>query len=170
MPAQFRPDEYLEHEDARVRREAYKLLFAHTDWRADAILKAAGDPDTGIVRLALSAALENCPDDLNPRLLEHLNGRYRDHDIRMLAIRLIGRRPSDGGREWLIRRVASQRGWGPFRRFRLEPKSAEVLGAVVVLHQTYGDHEDAAAVLRMAESSSDPDFRAAARGVMPRTT
>jgi hypothetical protein len=169
VPAQFRPDQYLQHEDPRVRREAYKLLFANPEWRDDAMVKAAGDPDVGIVRLALSAALESCPAELTPRLLEYLAGRYRDHDVRILAIRLIGKRPSAGGREWLVRRVASSRGWGPFRRFRLEPKSPEVLAALVVLHQTYADQADAAAVLRMAEASKDPDLRAASRGVLPRT-
>ena len=169
VPAQFRPDDYLQHEDARVRREAYKLLFANAEWRADAMVKAAGDQDSGIVRLALSAALENCPVELTPRVLDYLGSRYRDHDIRVLAIRLLGKRPSTGGREWLIRRVASSRGWGPFRRFRLEPKSPEVLAALVVLNQTYADQADAAAVLRMADASKDPDLRAASRGVLPRT-
>lgn len=169
VPAHFSPEEYLQHEDARVRREAFKLLFANAERRSDAVMKAAGDQDTGIVRLALSAALESCPEEFTPRLLEYLAGRYRDHDIRVLAIRLLGKRPSNGGREWLIRRVASSRGWGPFRRFRLEPKSPEVLAVLVVLNQTYADQDDAAAVLRMAEASKDPDLRAASRGVLPRT-
>jgi hypothetical protein len=168
MPEEFSPEVYAQHEDARVRREAYKLLFSQPQWRADAVVRAAGDGDPGIVRLALSAGLEQCPPELTPRLLEYLSGRYRDQDIRLMALRLLGKRPSAGGREWLIRRVASRRGWGPFRRFRLEPKSVEVLAALVVLHQTYADHSDAGAVLRMAESGKDAETRAAARGVMPR--
>ncbi|HEX9894735.1 MAG TPA: hypothetical protein VGA78_12475, partial [Gemmatimonadales bacterium] len=167
IPPQFRPEEYAAHDDSRVRREAYKLLFANPESRSDAVVRAAGDQDTGIVRLALSAALEQCPQELTARLLEYLGGRYRDQDIRLLAIRLIGKRPTTGGRDWLLRRVASQRGWGPFRRLRLEHKSPEVIAVLVVLRQQFADHAGAASVLRMAEASKDTEIRAASRGVSP---
>ena len=81
-PGTFHPDEYTSHEDGRVRREAYKLLFANPEWRPAAIVRAAADVDMTIVRLALSAALEQFPQDLPPRLLDHLSSRYKDQDIR----------------------------------------------------------------------------------------
>lgn len=169
LPPRFHPEEYAGHEDARVRREAYKLLFSQADWRPGAVVKAAGDPDAGIVRLALSAALEHCPPDLPVRLLEYLSGgRYKEQDIRLLAIRLLARHPTAGGRDWLLSRVASRRGWGPFRRYRLEPRSPEMLAALVALHQQFRDHSDVAGALRLAEASRDPDTRAASRGVMPK--
>ncbi len=168
LPATFHPDEYTSHEDGRVRREAYKLLFSNPEWRPGAIIRAAGDTDMGIVRLALSASLEQFPQELGPRLLEHLTVRYKDLDIRLLAIRLLGKRPTTGGREWLLSRVASRRGWGPFRRLRLEPKSPELIGALVVLAQQFALHPDVAAVLRLAQAGRDPELRAASRGVAPK--
>jgi len=168
LPASFHPDAYTSHEDGRVRREAFKLLFANPEWRPGAIVKAAADTDMGIVRLALSAALEQFPQELGPRLLEHLTLRYKDEDIRLLAIRLLGKRPTTGGREWLLGRVASKRGWWPFRRVRLEPKSPEVMGALVVLAQQFSQHPDVPAVLRLAQAGRDPEMRAASRGVAPK--
>lgn len=167
LPSTFHPDEYTSHDDGRVRREAYKLLFANTEWRPGAIIRAAGDTDMGIVRLALSAALEQFPQELGPRLLEHLSVRYTDQDIRLLAIRLLGKRPTTGGREWLLGRVASRRGWGPFRRLRLEPKSPEVMAVLVVLALQFGQHPDVATVLRLVQAGRDLEMRAASRGVAP---
>ena len=168
LPGAFHPDEYTSHDDGRVRREAYKLLFANPEWRPAAIVRAAGDSDMGIVRLALSAALEEFPPDLPPRLLENLSQRYKDQDIRLLAIRLLGKRPTTGGREWLLSRVAQKRGWGPFRRVRMEPKTPEMLGALVVLAQQFGQHPEVQGVLRLAEAGRDPEIRAASRGVAPK--
>jgi hypothetical protein len=168
LPGAFHPEEYTSHEDGRVRREAYKLLFANPDRRPAAIVRAAGDSDMSIVRLALSAALEQFPQELPPRLLDHLSQRYKDEDIRLLAIRLLGKRPTTGGREWLLGRVAQKRGWGPFRRLRMEPKTPEVLGALVVLAQQFGQHPEVEAVLRLAQAGRDPEIRAASRGVAPR--
>jgi hypothetical protein len=168
LPGAFHPDEYTAHDDGRVRREAYKLLFANQEWRPEAIVRAAGDSDMGIVRLALSAALEQFPQDLPPRLLDHLSQRYEDQDIRLLAIRLLGKRPTTGGREWLMSRVAQKRGWGPFRRLRLEPKTPELLGALVVLAQQFGQHPEVQQVLKLAEAGRDPEIRAASRGVTPK--
>ena len=168
LPESFHPDEYISHEDGRVRREAYKLLFANPEWRPAAIVRAAGDADMSIVRLALSAALEQFPQDLPPRLLDHLSQRYKDQDIRLLAIRLLGKRPTTGGREWLLSRVAQRRGWGPFRRLRMEPKTPEMLGALVVLAQQFGQHPEVQAVLRLAEGGRDAEIRAASRGVAPK--
>jgi hypothetical protein len=168
LPGNFHPDAYTSHEDGRVRREAYKLLFANPEWRPMAIVRAAGDLDMGIVRLALSAALEQFPQDLAPKLLDHLSQRYKDQDIRLLAIRLLGKRPTTGGREWLTSRVASKRGWGPFRRLRLEPKSPEVLNALVVLAQQFGQHPEVAEIIRLASAGRDAEMRAASRGVAPR--
>lgn len=168
LPGSFHPDEYTSHDDGRVRREAYKLLFANPEWRAAAIIRAAGDTDMGIVRLALSAALEEFPQDLPPRLLDNLSQRYKDQDIRLLAIRLLGKRPTTGGREWLMSRVAQKRGWGPFRRLRMEPKTPELLGALVVLAQQFAQHPEVAEVLKLAQAGRDPDTRAASRGVAPK--
>ncbi len=169
LPAGFRAEAYIGHEDGRVRREAYKLLFGSAEHRPGAIVRAAADPEPSIVRLALSAALEDPPPELGPRLLENLrSGRYREVDIRLLGIRVLTKRPTTAGREWLLSRVATKRGWGPFRRLRLEPKSAEFLAALVVLNQQFGQHAEVAAVLRLAESSKDPDTRAASRGVAPK--
>lgn len=168
LPESFHPEEYTSHDDGRVRREAFKLLFANPEWRPAAIVRAAGDTDMSIVRLALSAALEQFPQDLPPRLLDHLSQRYKDQDIRLLAIRLLGKRPTTGGREWLMSRVAQKRGWGPFRRLRMEPKTPEMLGALVVLAQQFGQHPDVGEIMRLAQAGRDAEIRAASRGVAPK--
>jgi hypothetical protein len=166
LPPGFDPEPFTHHEDLRVRREAYKLLFAGTGQRASAILRAAADPDPAIARLALAAAAEQCPPDLPVKLVEYLRGAYRDPDLRVAAIRLLGKRPSPVVRDWLLHQVVVESGLAWFRRARLREKSADLLAALGVIAASYAQHPRAETALRLARASRDPDIRAVARAVV----
>jgi hypothetical protein len=161
-PAGFSALPYLSHENARVRREAFKLLVADPATRATAIVQAARDPDPGVALLALGAAAEDCPAELPGRLLEHLRDTYRDADLRIAAIRLLGRQASPAVRKWLIQRVQRGRRWVPFLRRKLADPSPEMLAALRVLAASYGRDPEAQEVLRRARRSRDAEVRAAA--------
>ena len=159
-PQGFSAWDYVRHDDARVRREAFGLLFARQEEQASAVISAAHDPDEGIARLGLEAALPSCPVELVQRLPELVRTRYRDPGLRALAIRLAGLRPSPGTRDWLLSLVLGRRGW--FGRRRLTPKSPEMLAALEVLRRHWARQPEAAQAVRLAMESRDPDVRHAA--------
>lgn len=163
LPPGFDPEPFTRHDDPRVRREAYKLLFVAPASRGPAVVRAAADPDQAIARLALAAATEQCPPELPARLVEHLRGLYRDPELRAAAIRLLGKRPGPVLRDWLLAQVMTESGFGWFRRRRLREKSTDLLAALTVLAASYGRHPGAQAALKLARASRDPEVRAAAR-------
>lgn len=162
-PAGFNAGEYADHGNPRVRREAYKLLFADPSQRSKAIVAAASDPDEGIVLLALGAASENCPPELTPRLVSLLDGSYRAPEMRASAIRLLGTRPSTTARAWLMAQVVTTTGWLWFKRETLRGKSSDMLIALAVLARAYSNQAGVAAVLRLAAAHQDPEIRHAVR-------
>jgi len=164
FPEGFVPEHYTGHEDPRVRREAFKLQFAIPGWRAGAILKAVADPDATILRLALAAAGADCPPELPPKLFELVRDRIRDPQDRAVAIRLLGKRPTPGIRDWLLTQVAAERGFGWFRRSKLQAKSPEMLAALSALSAHFARHPEVAKALDLAQRSKDTDVRAALRG------
>lgn len=162
-PAGFNAGEYADHDNPRVRREAYKLLFANPTQRGKAIVAAASDSDEGIVLLALGAASENCPPELVPRLVSLLDGPYRAPEVRASAIRLLGTRPSTTARAWLMTQVVTTTGWLWFKRETLRGKSPDMLVALSVLARAYANQAGVATVLRRAAADPDPDIRAAVK-------
>jgi len=163
LPAGFRATEYARHDNARVRREAYKILFARPAERSAALLAAATDADPGIALMALAAAVDQCPAELANRLPGLLAGSYRDPEVRAAAIRLLGARPHNAARDWLLDQVVTTRGWLWFKRESLRPRSADLLAALPVLARSYARHARVQAALRLAQSSPDPEVRAAAQ-------
>lgn len=167
LPEGFTPERYAEHEDPRVRREAYKLLLANPGWRGAAVLHGVSDADPQIVRMALSAAQSDCPLELPVRLFELLRDRLRDPDDRAAAIRLLGRRPSPVVRDWLITQVSVWRGFAWFRYRRLTGRSIDVLAALEVLAAHFASHHEVAKLLSQARQSRDPEIVAAVRSGKP---
>lgn len=165
LPVGFNAGEYAGHENPRVRREAYKLLFADPPQRSKAIVAAASDTDQGIVLLALGAASEHCPPELVPRLVVLLDGPYRAPEVRSAAIRLLGVRPSTTASAWLLAQVATHKGWLWFKREALRGKSADMLIALSVLARAYRTQAGVASVLRLAAEDKDPEIRHAVRPV-----
>lgn len=164
VPQDFDPDPYARHADPRVRREACKLLFGLEGRRTPALLRAVLDPEPSIARLALAAAGDDCPPDLPARLLEQLQGAYRDPELRVAAIRLLGRRPTPAIRDWLVEQVVAEAGFLWFRRRRLREGSPDLVAAVGVLASAFARDPRAGDALRLARGSRDPEVRAAAGG------
>lgn len=164
-PPQFSPGPYVAHPDARVRREAFKMMLKQATTRDEAICTALADEDEQIIRLALGAGLQNCPPAAVPRIMGLLNSRERDPELRALAIRTFGAISTSATRDWLIQRALAKRKW--FRRQGLAPKSAELLAVLPVLATRWSGHSGVAHVLSLAAGSPDPEIRAAAAGRPP---
>jgi hypothetical protein len=159
-PAGFTPAAYLTHPDARVRREAIKLSLKAPDLRDRAICTGLTDGDDLILRTALAAALDGCPAEAAPLLVDQLESRTRAADVRLQIVRVLAAIRTPAARDCLIRRALVRRRWLPWKR--LAPKSPETVAAIAGLAAQWKDHPGAAAVLRLAAGSGDLDVRAAA--------
>jgi hypothetical protein len=164
LPAGFSTAPFIAHADVRVRREAVKLALKIPAERESAVLGALRDTDPRMVRLALTAVLEDCPS----AALESVTRIARDPatvpELRVLAIKVLGRARTplalatllqlvDGGTNWLGRR-------------RLAPRSLESLAALMALASGWAADPQARTLLALAAGSADPDIRnAAAAGV-----
>jgi hypothetical protein len=160
IPQTFSTAPFISHADARVRREALKVSLKLPAERERALLEALRDPDPRTVRLALTAAMENCPPSALPLMIDLARSPDTPSELRVLAIKVLGRISNttaltallelvDGGTNWLGRR-------------RLAGRSLELLAALMALATSWRKDGRAAALLALAAASNDPDIRNAA--------
>lgn len=160
-PDGFSPEPFVRHDDARVRREAYRLLFRVVDQRDAAVNAAIADPDEAVLRLGLTAALEGLPVAAQPRVTAVAVDPARPAAVRALAIRALGAVRAAGTLPFLLEHAMARHAL--FRRDRLAARSPEMLAALTALATFWADHPDAAAALALAGRSDDPEVQAAIR-------
>src|SRR5213083_2394123 len=160
LPDGFSAAAFLAHPDARVRREAVKVALKVPAERERALVGALRDADPRTVRLALTVALEDWPPSVLPLITEIALDGTAASELRVLAIKVLGRVRHaaalntllllvDGGTTWLGRR-------------RLAARSLELLAALMALAASWRGDARAAALLALAAGSNDPDIRNAA--------
>jgi hypothetical protein len=154
-PEGFSPERYTRDNDARVRREAVKLML-QGDGMDRAILIGILDSDATIVRMALTAAALKCPMEAEPQVLELLGNE--DRDIRVLAIRTLNNFSTSRVLETLLRYTLAKRKWWQ-RRPRLSSASPEMLAALAALAKLNPDSQDGLRVLEMAGRDSRLEVR-----------
>ncbi len=128
-PAGFDAGPFVEHPDARVRREALRLLFQEPAARDRAICWALTDADERTVRLGLNAALDGCPDAAVP-LAASLAARGESADQRVTAIRVLGTAKGSAAVDALLSLVTPKKHWLWRRR---PARTPEYRAAVAVL-------------------------------------
>lgn len=95
-PPGFDATPFRPHADARVRREALRVLFRHPQERTRALCTALADEDPRMKRLALSAASEGgCPEPAVPLVVAIASDDEQDTELRVPAIRALA---THGGR------------------------------------------------------------------------
>jgi len=161
-PSGFSPVAHLAHADARVRREALKLALRTPELRDRAICTGLTDGDELILRTALATALDGCPPEAAPLLVQQLESHTQPADVRLLVVRVLSMLAVPEARDCLVRQVQGRRRWMLWRR--LAPKSPETVAALAGLAERWQGDPAAANVLRLARSSRDPELRAAAGG------
>jgi hypothetical protein len=159
-PPGFSPAAHLTHADARVRREALKLALKSADLRDQAICAGLTDGDDFILRTALAAALDGCPAEAAPLLVDQFESRVQPADLRLQIVRVLAEIRAPAARDCLVRRALARRRWLPWKR--LAPKSSETVAAIAGLAGHWSDDPIAAEVLRLAGKSRDAEVRAAA--------
>jgi len=160
-PAEFEPEQYARAEDARVRREALKLMLQGTqraELRQQGILIGLSDSDDAVMRLGLAAALEGCPPTAEPALARLLG--HEDVEVRVLALRVLSTMRSKRARDLLLGHALARKKW--WRRTRLNAPTPEMVAAVRGLALGWARHPEAQVVLDLAGKSPHADVRAAA--------
>lgn len=159
-PPGFDPTEHFQHDDARVRREALRLMLRDPALRERAILRALGDPDERTVRAALAAALQSCP----PTALPLVASRARTGatlDLRLTAIRVLGASGQRSALDTLLALTAPRR--NIIGLMRAPAKRPEYLTAITAL-RGFPDDARARDIVDRAGRSKDPDIVQAAVG------
>src|SRR6266516_3111342 len=167
LPTGFSTAAFTAHEDARVRREALKVTLKVPAEREPALLGALRDSDPRMARLALAAALEDCPPSALTAVAELARATATPSELRVLAIKVLGRVRNSIGLNALLALVDGGTNW--LGRPRLAARSLELLAALMALAAGWRNDVQAAALLAHAAASNDPDVRSAASPT-PRTT
>lgn len=159
LPEGFSVAPYASHSDARVRRQAVRILLKRPAERDSAICAGLRDRDDQIVRLALGSALERCPKDALRIIVERLAARTLDADLELLAIRVVASVDDPAAVDCLLDYVVKSRGW--FRGRGLTRGSPQALAALAGLAARWAAEPRVAALLERAARHPDPSVRAA---------
>jgi hypothetical protein len=156
LPDGFDAREFLRHPDGTVRREALRMLIKIPAMRDMAIAAALADTDERIVRLALGAAMMNCPAAAAKILMARARDPLLSPDLRALGIRALSSNRSPEIVLFLVRRTLGNK---KFLRVRsLATKTPEMLAALAGIVTHWRDDPNAKTVLGLAVKSSDPEI------------
>lgn len=147
----------LSHADPLVRREALRQLLRNPATRDEAILRALADADEGSLRLALGAAMTNCPRDAAALLRVRADDATVNADLRALGIRALASHKGSDTVAWLAARVVKV--GKLIKRPTLASKSPEMLAALEGLATHWREHAGAREALALAAASADSEIR-----------
>jgi len=156
LPAGFDPREFLRHPDSTVRREALRMLIKVPAMRDMAIAAALADADERIVRLALGAAMMNCPAAAAKILMARARDPLLSPDLRALGIRALSSNRSPEIVLFLVRRTLGKKKL--LRARSLATKTPEMLAALAGIVTHWRDDPNTRTVLSLAMKSSDPEI------------
>jgi hypothetical protein len=151
---------YLSHADARVRREAIKLMLESPGRRDVGLSVGVMDSDETIRTLALTAALEGCPGHALTIVQRIVHDSSCTGETRALAIRVLARSGEPSVVATLVRLALVRK--FPFLRRRIAAKSPEVVAAVAGLASHWSTDPRAAEVLSQARHHRDFEIRSSA--------
>ncbi|HVT40177.1 MAG TPA: hypothetical protein VHE78_14145 [Gemmatimonadaceae bacterium] len=161
-PDGFTPADYARHADARVRREALKLMMGATVLHTEGVMMGLRDPDQGIVRLSLNAILDSCPPGALPLVRGILDAPGSQDELCVLCLRIVANARAPGALERLVHVARPRRG---LFGWKLADKSPMVLAAIAGLLANWPTDPQARRVLGIAARHADPEMRAAAGAV-----
>ena len=150
-----------------MRREALRVSLKIATERERALIGALRDDDPRTVRLALSAALDDCPPAVLPLITQIVLDQAMSSELRVLGIKALGRIRNTAGLSALLQLVDGGTNW--LGRPKVAPRSLELIAALLALAAGWRNDGRAAALLALAQASNDPEIRSAASPT-PRTT
>lgn len=160
VPAECDPSPWLRHQEGRVRREALRVALRIPQVRDAALSSAVADPDQRVLRVAVAAARDGCPPAAARHLVAIVLNEALDDDLRAMAVGALRRVSHLPQVVDALLAVSSKNGMilrGP----ALAPKSAVVVAALRALAADWTSDERAAALIRRAAASPEPEIRGA---------
>jgi hypothetical protein len=148
---------YARSADASVRREAFRAMIREPATRDEAIASALTDSDERIVRLALGAAMNNCPPKAARTLIARADDPSLSADLRALGIRAASSNKSPETLTFLLSRTRGKRRF--LRKQALAPPTPEMLAALSGLAAHWSGENRASEILAAAGKSADKDIR-----------
>jgi hypothetical protein len=161
-PRGFSAAAFLEHEDVRVRREAFALAIREPALRERTLATGLADPDERTLRMALVELQKSLPETLVPTLVSRVIRSGRDPDLRAMAIKALRHSNSNLALETLLEACAG--GKSILGKVKLPPTTSEVLAALGVLAEVWSEDRRSAAYLNAARRARDPRIREALSG------
>jgi len=156
LPDGFEPREFMRHPDGTVRREALRMLIKLPASRDMAITVALADVDERIVRLALGAAMMNCPEEAAAILMARTSDPLLSPDLRALGIRALSSNRSPETIAFLVQRTLGRKRF--LRARSLAANTPEMLASLAGIVTHWREHPSAKPVLALAAKSTDPEI------------
>jgi hypothetical protein len=148
---------YSRSADGSVRREAFRAMIREASTRDEAIASALGDSDERIVRLALGAAMNNCPPKAARTLIARAEDPSLSADLRALGIRAASSYKAPETLAFLLSRTMGKRRF--LRKQALAAPTPEMLAALAGLSAHWSGEQAAMDILAAAAKSADKDIR-----------
>jgi hypothetical protein len=130
--------------------------------RDEAIVRALADADEGALRLALGAAMKDCPRDAAALLRVRADDATVNADLRALGIRALASHRASDTAAWLAARVVKV--GKLIKRPTLASKTPEMLAALEGLATHWREAPPAREALALAAASPDAEIRDAVTG------
>ena len=163
-PAEFDPSRFRSHDNAQVRFEALKLCMRLPNVRPGAVLDALRDDVGRIQALGVIEAETGAPAEAEPLLREFALDADEDLEVRLPAIRALGRLRTDGAREALIQIVDVRRKLLGGSGIEASPEKLAALRTLVAWWPSDGAVRE---IVDVASASSDPSVAEAAARPSP---
>lgn len=152
---------FMQHTDARVRREAILFLLESPTTADEALVLGLRDPEKNVVRAALQAARRKLPDAGVPVLAERVTQDPTfPPEFRVMALHILGRSRNALALDALLH--FAQGGRSLLGRPRLAQTSPELLAALGGLARSWSADRRAKALLDVAARSRDERIARAA--------
>jgi hypothetical protein len=158
LPSGFSPRNYLDSDDALVRREAVRLLLRNSAERDETIMSALSDPDDRVVFAGLTVAQERCPEAGIELIKQRVDRGELDSQLRTMGIRIVAQQHTPKTLAWFLGFALTETNWA--KRPKLRHSTPEMLAALGMIAANWGNHPDAETVMKLAEQSKDAEVRA----------
>lgn len=166
VPSGFSVTRWMDHEDLRVRSDAIRLALTLPAERDAALRRAVEHRDVSILRLGLTVVQHECPPRITPLVAAVALDADIVEDLRLLAIRALGRSRDKSARDALLRLVDGGRTM--LGRLKLAPPTRITVGGVRALSHGWRLDPAVAPILALAAASADTELRDAAAGAAGR--
>ena len=164
-PSDFDPACFRTHPNEKVRFESLKLSMRLADQRPAAILAALHEGDGRIQGLGVVEAEAGAPPEAEPLLRALALDPEQDSELRLPAIRALGRFRTDEAREALIQIVDVRKKLLGGNAIEASPETLTALRTLITWWPSDGTVRELA---ELAGASPDPDVvKAAARPAAP---